>query len=224
MDAMVDGACRHTDLPADRRGGPVTFDQMAVVRRYAESVENAHATLTELDQRSGDGDFGDNLRDGLRAALARLDTDGADGGAFDTLGQVFLDEVGGTSGPLLGLLFSEIARALTDDRFDDPPTAFGAGAEAGLVAIQRVGEAQVGDRTLVDALAPAVEAMPRGFAAAADAAEEGADGTAQMPARMGRASYVGDRAMGAADPGAVGVALLFRAAAAVADSPGATGT
>lgn len=192
----------------------MNFDQEAVVRRYAELVEDAHARLTELDQRSGDGDFGDNLRDGLRTTLSRLGAGTtADRPAFATLGEVFLDEVGGTSGPLLGLLFSEIAHALTDDRHGDPLSAFGAGAAAGLVAIQRVGEAQVGDRTLVDALAPAVDAMTEGFDAAARAAEQGADGTATMAARMGRASYVGERAQGAPDPGAVGIALLFRAAA-----------
>jgi dihydroxyacetone kinase phosphoprotein-dependent L subunit len=196
----------------------VTFDQDAVVRRYAQLVEDSHALLTELDQRSGDGDFGDNLRGGLRTALTRLDAAGSpDGGAFATLGAVFLDDVGGTSGPLLGLLFSEIAHALADKDNNDPLDAFGAGAAAGMAAIQRVGEAQVGDRTLVDALAPAVEAIPQGFSAAAAAAERGAEGTATMPARMGRASYVGDRAQGAPDPGAVGVALLFRAAASATD-------
>ncbi|WP_242619740.1 DAK2 domain-containing protein, partial [Actinomadura fibrosa] len=130
------------------------IDQEAVLRRYAAAVEDAHTELTALDRHSGDGDFGDNLRGGLREAVARYDRpDRAGGKALGTLGDVFLDEVGGTSGPLLGLLFTEIAHAL--DAGGDPVAAFADGTAAGLAAIQRVGEAEVGDRTLVDALAPA---------------------------------------------------------------------
>jgi dihydroxyacetone kinase-like protein len=184
------------------------LDQETVLRRFAQAVEDAHEELTRLDQRSGDGDFGDNLRGGVRAALARFET--GEGTAFGALGEVFLDEVGGTSGPLLGLLFTEIAHA------DD----FRAGAAAGLAAIQRVGEARVGDRTLVDALAPAVDALGSGYVAAAKAAADGAAHTAGLRARMGRASYVGERAKGDADPGAVGIALLFWAVATTAE-PGA---
>lgn len=195
----------------------MTFDQEALLRGFAGAVEAHHAELTALDQRSGDGDFGDNLRGGLRTAISRFGS-GRGEAPFDVLGAVFLDEVGGTSGPLLGLLFSEIGRAMEGG--EDPVSSFASGTRAGLEAIQRVGEAQVGDRTMVDALAPAVDAMPHGFAAAARAATDGALRTAQLQARMGRASYVGDRAVGWPDPGAVGIALLFHAAAAVAE-PGA---
>ncbi|MFC0042281.1 DAK2 domain-containing protein [Actinomadura rayongensis] len=183
------------------------LDQDAVLRRYATAVDAAHGELTRLDRHSGDGDFGDNLRAGLRAAVARHDRAG--GPAFAVLGEVFLDEVGGTSGPLFGLLFTEIARA----------DGFAAGAAAGLAAIRRVGEAEIGDRTLVDALAPAVDALhgPHPFAAAARAAADGAARTAGLRARRGRASYLGDRALGAADPGAAGIALLFWAVASVAE-------
>jgi len=195
------------------------LDQEAVLRRYAQVAEDAHAALTELDQRSGDGDFGDNLRGGLRDGVRRFDEGGVS--AFGALGEVFLDEVGGTSGPLLGLLFTEIARALdsSTESSTDSGADFGAGAAAGLAAIQRVGEAQVGDRTLVDALSPAVDAFAagEGLVGAAAAAKAGADRTAELRARMGRASYVGDRAKGEPDPGAVGIALLFWAAATVSD-------
>jgi phosphoenolpyruvate---glycerone phosphotransferase subunit DhaL len=185
-----------------------------ILRAYADDVADAHAALTDLDRHSGDGDFGDNLRGGLRRAVAvreeRPDTD-----ALAVLGEVFLDEVGGTSGPLFGLLFTELAHAVADDR----EGGWATGAAAGLAAIQRVGEAQVGDRTLVDALAPAVTALqadPADLAGAARAAVEGARDTAELQARMGRASYVGERAKGAPDPGAVGTALFFRALARVA--------
>ncbi|MFP5021347.1 DAK2 domain-containing protein [Pseudonocardia phyllosphaerae] len=190
------------------------LDQDAVLRTFATAVEDGHGALTDLDQHSGDGDFGDNLRAGVRHAVS-LAGQGRQGG-FAALGEVFLDEVGGTSGPLLGLLFTEIARSLASSH--DDLAAVASGARAGLTAIQRVGEAEVGDRTLVDALAPAVTALGRdGWAAGAEAARAGAEGTAELTARHGRASYLGDRARGQADPGAVGVALLFWALARVAE-------
>ncbi|WP_433432543.1 dihydroxyacetone kinase subunit DhaL [Nonomuraea sp. CA-141351] len=196
----------------------MALNEEVILRRYATAAEAAHAELTELDQLSGDGDFGDNLRNGLRDAVTAYEKSG--GSALRVLGEVFLDEVGGTSGPLLGLLFTEIARA-QEKQGTDPAAAWAAGTAAGLAAIQRVGEAEVGDRTLVDALAPAVEALKRGgetaFSAAAEAAGAGAARTAEMRARMGRASYVGDRAKGAPDPGAMGVAVLFWVVATVAD-------
>ncbi|MEU8140960.1 dihydroxyacetone kinase subunit DhaL [Nonomuraea sp. NPDC048901] len=199
-----------------------------VLRRYAADVEAAHAELTRLDQLSGDGDFGDNLRSGLRRVVDELDRSGTVGHGFDVAGRVFLDDVGGTSGPLFGLLFTEIGRALDGDEptsraRDGDVLSWAAGASAGLAAIQRVGEANVGDRTLVDALVPAVAALESdgagAFARAAAAAADGARSTAELRARLGRASYVGERARGVADPGAVGVALLFRALAEV-EEPG----
>ncbi|MFG1960298.1 dihydroxyacetone kinase subunit DhaL [Nonomuraea sp. NPDC049028] len=199
-----------------------------VLRCYAADVEAAHAELTRLDQLSGDGDFGDNLRSGLRRVVDELDRSGTAGHGFDVAGRVFLDDVGGTSGPLFGLLFTEIGRALDGDEptsraLDGDVLSWAAGASAGLAAIQRVGEANVGDRTLVDALVPAVAALESdgagAFARAAAAAADGARSTAELRARLGRASYVGERARGVADPGAVGVALLFRALAEV-EEPG----
>ncbi|WP_327293061.1 DAK2 domain-containing protein [Streptomyces sp. NBC_01198] len=132
----------------------------------------------------------------------------------------FLDEVGGTSGPLFGLLFQEIAAAVRAGGATSPTAALAAGVRNGLAAIQRVGEAEVGDKTLVDALAPAAAALasstardPRqALADAARAAWRGVHDTARMTARRGRASYLGDRAAGVPDPGAVGIGLLFTAA------------
>jgi dihydroxyacetone kinase-like protein len=140
----------------------------------------------------------------------------------------FLDEVGGTSGPLFGLLFQELAAAVAEVNGSadgapgmDPTAALAMGVARGLAAIQRVGEASVGDKTLVDALAPAaaaLQAQPAGgspreaLGQAADAAWEGVRGTARLTARRGRASYLGDRAAGVPDPGAMGVGLLFTAA------------
>jgi len=191
-------------------------DPEACLRRFAGTAESLHGELTALDQVSGDGDFGDNLRDALLSVIAALDAmpSKARVNAFTVAGELFLDTVGGTSGPLLGLLFQAMGRSLQDVR--RPVEAnIAIGVREGLAAIQRVGEAIPGDRTMVDALVPAADALLAGSDAgtAADAAYCGARKTARLRARLGRASYVGNRAMGSPDPGAVGVALLFRSLA-----------
>jgi dihydroxyacetone kinase len=175
----------------------------AWVDAFADAVEARRDELTELDRRSGDGDFGVNASAALgRARAAAADADSA-GSVFAALSKAFL-AAGGTSGPLFGVLFRELGRA-------EGPAA---GVAAGLEAVQRLGGAQVGDKTMVDALAPAAEALGRGgtLAEAARAARAGADSTADLVARRGRASYVGEAARGVLDPGAVTVALFFEAA------------
>lgn len=201
------------------------------MRNFAASVAATEAQLTALDQQVGDGDFGVNLLAGTGATLRALEArDGAAVGPpsaarpLRTAADVFLDEVGGTSGPLFGLLLQEIAVAVaeTGPVLDTSTLALGVGS--GLAAIQRVGEAAVGDKTLVDALEPAGAALKAcspatgaqdALLAAADAAWEGVAATARLRARRGRASYVGGRAEGVPDPGAVGIALLFSAAGGV---------
>jgi dihydroxyacetone kinase-like protein len=198
------------------------------MRNFAASVAATERELTALDQQVGDGDFGVNLLAGTSATLRALSdhSGGARSAArpLKTAADVFLDEVGGTSGPLFGLLLQEMAVAVaeTGPVLDTSTLALGAGS--GLAAIQRVGEAAVGDKTLVDALEPACAALkacspaaePReALLAAANAAWEGVQATARLRARRGRASYVGGRAEGVPDPGAVGVALLFSSAGTV---------
>src|SRR4051812_6007836 len=175
----------------------------AWVDAFADAVDARRDELTELDRRSGDGDFGANVSAALgraRAAAAEADSTGA---VFAALSKAFL-AAGGTSGPLFGMLFRELARA------DD----LAAGATAGLEAVQRLGGAQGGDKTMVDALAPPAEAPARGEgpAPAAPEARAGGEATADLVARRGRASYVGEAARGVHDPGAVTVALFFEAA------------
>jgi len=204
----------------------MSIDQERVLRRFADAARIAHPALTALDQLAGDGDFGDNLREGLDWTCAALDAAPGEP-AIAVAATVFLDRVGGTSGPLLGLLFQELGRALANtgggDAPDEERARWARGVHEGLAAIQRVGEAEPGDRTMVDALTPARDALAAGagFADTARAALAGAAATAQIPARRGRASYIGDRVIGSPDPGATGVALLFWALAAVAepDSP-----
>ncbi|MGP2441719.1 DAK2 domain-containing protein [Streptomyces sp. JW3] len=200
-----------------------TADQEKVLRTYAQAARTAHDELTALDQLSGDGDFGDNLREGLDGVERALDGDRAEA-PFTVAAGVFLDEVGGTSGPLIGLLFQEIGRALA--AHGDGREGWAAGVREGLAAIQRVGEAEPGDRTLVDALVPARDALDggAGFADAARAALAGARATAAIKARRGRASYLGERALGAPDPGATGVALLFWSLARTAEPDADLGT
>ncbi|MEW1718018.1 DAK2 domain-containing protein [Streptomyces sp. NPDC093109] len=194
----------------------MTIDQTQVLRTYAEAAHTVHEALTALDQISGDGDFGDNLCEGLDRTVAALDASPEEP-AVAVAGSVFLDQVGGTSGPLIGLLLSAIGRALAEA--PDPRAGWATGVREGLAAIQRVGEAEPGDRTMVDALAPARDALAEGekFADVARAALAGAAATAGIRARRGRASYVGDRVLGAPDPGATGVALLFWSLARVAE-------
>ncbi|MFJ2195833.1 DAK2 domain-containing protein [Streptomyces violaceusniger] len=215
--------------------GPKGLTHAAVMdwlTRFAATVRSVEPELTALDQKAGDGDFGGNLvtgMDGVRRALDALTAGGGNGersrrgpdAPLDAAARVFLDDVGGTSGPLFGLLFQELADAL--GMAADPPgtAALALGTAAGTAAIQRVGEAEVGDKTMVDALVPAARALascePTGDPAyalhvAAVAAHRGARSTTDLRARRGRASYTGDHARGVPDPGALTVALLFASA------------
>ncbi|MFD6532711.1 dihydroxyacetone kinase subunit DhaL [Streptomyces sp. NPDC060184] len=195
--------------------------------RFAASAHATETELTTLDQQVGDGDFGVNLSAGVRAAQ-RLRSEGGkaeEGDPSAPLGSTanaFLDEIGGTSGPLFGLLFQALGAAVAAGGPALTTAGLAAGTENGLAAIRRVGDAKPGDKTLVDALTPAAEALraapegtppDRALALAAEAAWQGVRDTAALRARMGRASYVGERASGIPDPGAVGVALLFASAA-----------
>ncbi|MFF9687029.1 dihydroxyacetone kinase subunit DhaL [Streptomyces sp. NPDC014623] len=208
-------------MTADAFDGMRTRDW---VRRFTESVYATEAELTALDQQAGDGDFGINLAAGVRAAGLLLDRTDGTAGPGETLGilaTAFLDEIGGTSGPLFGLLFQALSRAAAGCGPDLTGAALADGTAQGLAAIRRVGGASPGDKTLVDALTPAATALraavgtppATALVAAADGAWRGVRDTASLSARMGRASYLGERATGIPDPGAVGVALFFSSAA-----------
>jgi len=179
----------------------------AVLAAWTERFEGQRSELTRLDQLAGDGDFGDNLASGLERSRRR-------GGTLAGAAGAFLDEVGGSSGPLLGLLLGELAPAV---RRGAPPEDLGAALQRGAQAVTRVGGAEVGDRTFLDALVPAADALLAGRSLddAGRAADEGARSTAQLVGRRGRSRYLGDRALGAPDPGAVAVALLVDALAEV---------
>lgn len=183
----------------------------ALFTAFSELTAERIEGLTALDAASGDGDFGENLQSGL--ATVELDTQDSERSGFASAAKVFLDDVGGTSGPLFGLLFQEIANAETET--STLTESLRVGLPRGLAAIQRVGGAEAGDRTMVDALSPAVEVISSPEMTLQDAAASAIDGagrSADLVARRGRTSYVGQRAVGFADPGAVGVALFLLSA------------
>ena len=194
-----------------------------VVGEMAAAMEEHRRYLTKLDSEIGDGDHGNNMHRGFQAALERLD--GADPSSpadvLKTVSMALVSKVGGAAGPLYGTAFLRASTALQKKNEISAGDAAEA-LEAALGGIKQRGKAEVGDKTIVDALQPAVEAAKRAasdgsvaqaFRAAADVAREGAEATVPLTARKGRASYLGDRAQGHKDPGATSTYYLLDAAA-----------
>jgi len=193
------------------------------VRRFAVLVSENRNYLTELDAAIGDADHGSNLDRGMTAAVAALDELGptSAGPLFSKVGMTLVSTVGGASGPLFGTLFLRMGTSLGDIDAASPEQ-LAAALRAGLDGVVARGKAQPGDKTMYDALAPAVDALDKavgegtglgeGVTRARDAAIEGRDATIPMLARKGRASYLGERSVGHQDPGATSVALLLQAA------------
>ncbi|MDR3436742.1 dihydroxyacetone kinase subunit DhaL [Telmatospirillum sp.] len=186
-------------------------------------AENA-PHLSELDQAIGDGDHGANMTRGFTAVVKKL-TDGAKtddlGGLFKLVGMTLLSSVGGASGPLYGGFFLDLGKQCAGKQTLDAQ-ALTAVLESGLNDIKRRGKAEIGDKTMVDALTPAIEAMKAAShdvtsatRAAAETARDAATKTAPLLARKGRASYLGERSIGHEDPGANSMALLLGALAGV---------
>ncbi len=181
--------------------------------------------LSQLDAAIGDGDHGVNMARGFDAvekALAAQGSDLAPGRLLILSGKTLVSTVGGASGPLWGSGLRRAGRALGDEQSFTGPDLLG-GLEAALDAIKDLGAAERGDKTMVDALEPALEALGSALDAgepvevalerAADAGEAGARETVPMQARKGRASYLGERSVGHQDPGATSTALIVRALA-----------
>lgn len=193
------------------------------VRRSAATIDDHRAELVTLDREIGDGDHGENLDRGFRAVVEAIDA-----GSFDTPGSVFktvatklISTVGGAAGPLFGTAYLTAAQAAGDAETLDAPTLVAVLTAARDGVVSR-GKAEVGDKTMVDAWTPAVDAAASAaddgatpeqvLAAAADAAATGAESTDALVARKGRASYLGERAVGHRDPGAQSTVYLLRAA------------
>ena len=193
------------------------------VRRFAGLVAEHRDELTALDSAIGDADHGTNMDRGMTAVVAALDeTQPATPKALLTkVGMTLVSTVGGASGPLFGTFFLRFGGGLGDS---DPatPAEFAIALRAGLDGVVARGKAEAGDKTMYDALAPAVDALDAALSqqnslsdalvAARDAAAAGRDATIPLQARKGRASYLGERSIGHQDPGATTVTLLFQAA------------
>ncbi|MEV5166419.1 dihydroxyacetone kinase subunit DhaL [Streptomyces werraensis] len=178
----------------------------------AASVDSEAERLTALDSEIGDADHGSNLQRGFRAVKDALDKEppATPGAVLTQAGRLLLSTVGGASGPLYGTLLRRAGKTLGEAAEVDRQQLAEA-LRAGVDAVMKLGGAAPGDKTMIDALLPAVDALGESFAAARDAARDGAVATTPMLARKGRASYLGDRSIGHQDPGATSAALLVAA-------------
>jgi phosphoenolpyruvate---glycerone phosphotransferase subunit DhaL len=193
----------------------------AWIREFARLVHEQRDALTQLDAAIGDADHGANLDRGMTAAVAALEAQPADDPAavLKTVATTLIKTVGGASGPLYGTFFLRAAGALDGD----DGRAFAAAVRAGYDGVVARGKAERGDKTMLDALGPAVDALDEALGsgkpldealgAAAEAAAAGRDATEPLVARKGRASYLGERSAGHVDPGAASATLLVEAAA-----------
>ncbi len=197
------------------------------IRRYAAAIDAHQEQLTELDAALGDGDHGINMARGMGEVAAKLPglAERDIGAILNTVGMTLLSKVGGASGPLYGTLFMRFSKEV-GGKLQLSAAEFLDGLAAGVQGIQQRGSARPGEKTMLDALAPAVEALvaalagdgasggdlPAALQAAAAAAEAGARSTISMQASKGRASYLGPRSIGLQDPGATSAQLLVSAA------------
>ena len=199
--------------------GRITLDELkGWLQEFARLIAEHRTELSELDAAIGDGDHGTNMDRGMQAVVASLSGETV-GDLAKQAGMTLVSTVGGASGPLYGTFFLRFAAAAgAVGELDSAGLA--AAMRAGLDGIVARGKAEPDDKTMFDALAPAVQTLEAGLAddladtlrAAADAADKGRDATIEMLARKGRASYLGERSIGHQDPGATSAALLVRAA------------
>jgi len=195
----------------------------AWIREFARLITVNKDLLTRLDSAIGDADHGVNMDRGMTAVTAALAQEApvGPGALFKRTGMTLVSTVGGASGPLYGTAFLRMAAAAGDAESLDAP-GFAKTLRAGLDGVVARGKAEAGDKTMYDALAPAVDALDAALAAgeslgaalraAIAAAEAGRVATIPMTARKGRASYLGERSVGHQDPGATSVTLLLAAA------------
>lgn len=208
----------------------------AFMRRWLDTatsaVDREAEHLTALDSPIGDADHGSNMRRGFLAARSAVEQEPPDtpGGVLVAVGRQLISTVGGASGPLYGTLLRRAGKTLGDE-----PVITAEGLRdalrTGADAVAQLGGAAPGDKTMLDALLPALDALTgaldvggsaaEAFAAAAQAADDGAKATIPLRARKGRASYLGERSVGHQDPGATSSALLLNALADTAREAGA---
>jgi dihydroxyacetone kinase-like protein len=198
---------------------------LAWIRAFAARIAESKEYLTELDSAIGDADHGINMDRGMQAVVSKLDgaaETGDPGQLLKTVGMTLISTVGGASGPLYGTLFMQAGTSLTDVieiTGDDWADAL----DAAIAGVQKIGKAERGEKTMLDALIPGRDALRAALLdgvslvvaaqRCADAAEEGMVATIPLVATKGRASYLGERSAGHQDPGATSSHLLLRTAA-----------
>jgi phosphoenolpyruvate---glycerone phosphotransferase subunit DhaL len=193
---------------------------VAWMRHFATQMSEHRQELVRLDTAIGDGDHGTNMDRGMGKAIEKLDAaDQADVGAvLKTVAMALVSSVGGAAGPLYGTLLLQMGNALAGEEEVDQAT-FAAAWRRGLEGVQARGKAEPEDKTMVDALLPAIEALEaasdldQGLADAVEGAQRGMQATIPLVARKGRASYLGERSADHQDPGATSTYYLFQSAA-----------
>ena len=212
---------RETAMPraAETISGPSVKNagNAAIIEEVAAVIVENKAWLSEIDGKIGDGDHGINMAKGFGRAAERIAAaDMTIDAAMNVLSDVLMSEIGGSMGPLYGLMFQEMAASI-EGRTAIDADAFSAMLNAGLAGVRSTGSAKVGDKTLIDTLVPAVEAFDaakaEGFSPAlskmAEAAEKGRDSTVDLVARIGRASRLGERSRGVLDAGATSCCMIL---------------
>ena len=201
-------------MPVDRDS---TLKWMSL---FAAAMTEHRQELVRLDTAIGDGDHGTNMARGMEKAVQKLsETQPADAGEIlKTVAMTLISTVGGAAGPLYGTLFLQIGSGLAGKE-EIELADYAAAWRQGVEGVQARGKAVLGDKTMVDAIVPAVDALDQaagldaGLQAAASAAEQGMLATTPLVARKGRASYLGERSAGHQDPGATSSYYLMTTAA-----------
>jgi dihydroxyacetone kinase-like protein len=199
-------------------------DTLNWVKSVASVLNENSAYLTELDAAIGDADHGVNMDRGFKAVMNKMPevSDKDIGTIFKTIGMTLISTVGGAGGPLYGTFFLQIGMK-TAGKMELNLADWTDALEAALNGVVMRGKAELGDKTMVDALAPAVATLKQSISdgqqinkaieLSAEAARQGMEGTVPMVARKGRASYLGERSAGHQDPGATSSFLILKAAA-----------
>ncbi|WP_152046291.1 dihydroxyacetone kinase subunit DhaL [Aureimonas psammosilenae] len=200
-----------------------------IVLAMASRIVENKAYLSEIDGKIGDGDHGVNMAKGFGMAATRIGDGDNDSlsSAMATLGEVLMGEIGGSMGPLYGVMFTEFAEAIDSHAAIDP-VLFGTMLRKGLEGVEAIGSAKVGDKTLLDTFVPAVDAYDAALSegksftealhALSAAAEKGRDSTVDLVAKIGRASRLGERSRGHLDAGATSCAMILASLAEGAET------
>lgn len=201
-------------------------DVLNWVREYAQVIEDNHEMLTELDREIGDADHGANMRRGFKAVLEKLPSveDKDIGTILKTVGMTLLSKVGGAGGPLYSTIFMKAGMTI-GAKMEMELSDWAQALEAGIMGVATLGKAQLNDKTMLDALYPALDALKQAIAdgvptgdalkRSAEAAHQGMLATVPLMARKGRASYLGERSIGHQDPGATSTTLLLESVAKI---------